>query len=168
MSDHAAAARAAIVAEIKHAEAGVTYWQERVAKYERILAEIDADIDAEEPTKPKKAAGKAASGKPAAKKVKAPAKKPVSQKKAAVVKKTTKSASSPLPEMTSEDYMIGISDKPQSRSEIVQAITDKKGLKLSPNDVKTFKGRVNSWLNYMLDQKKIHDQGAGVDRKFFK
>lgn len=168
MSDHAATTRAAILAEITHAEAGVNYWQNRLAKYERILAEIDADFDAVEPAKPKKFAGKATIQKPAPKKVKTPAKKPGRLKKTAAAKKATKSTSSSLPEITSEDYMAGISDKPQSRSEIVQAILVKKDLRLSPNDFKTFKGRVNAWLHYMTEQKKIHDQGTGVDRKFFK
>lgn len=160
--NHLSAAKSALRAEIKHVQAGLSFYQERVEALNEALHQLDAleevaetelePADKKKPSRPRKA--KAGSARAARKA------KPKVVRGAAV--------SGRLPS-TGGDFFPGLlSERGQTAPEILQAAAARLHFKLTPEERAQLRNRMVATLNTLLKSGRIGSEGSGRQRVYFR
>lgn len=142
-------ARQALLAELKHVEEGVAYYQKQAAALRAALEQLEST---EEPaaTSAKKTKGSRKAGKPA---------------KSSVTRKAS-SSKNVLPK-TSRDFWLGFIDQTsKTAAEIGNAAVASLGFTPTPAQAKQLKSRLAPTLQALLKSKAVKDTGSGRERKY--
>lgn len=142
-------ARQAILAELKHVEEGVAYYQKRAAALRAVLEQLEgSDNPVTTATRTSKVSHKASK-----------------QSKPAVARKTSASKQA-LPKTSRDFWLSFIGPEPKTAAEIGNAAVASLDFTPTSEQAKQLKSRLAPTLQALLKAKAVKDTGARRDRKY--
>ena len=149
------AARQAILAELRHVEAGVAYYQQQAAALRAALEQLDRTGDPAA-TSVKSAGAAAKTGKNT--------RRSGNNKRSGARKASSSHKSLPK---TSQEFWLGfIGQEPKTAADIGNAAIASLGFEPTPEQARQLKSRLAPTLQALLNARKIKDTGSGRNRKY--